>query len=62
MRSITILLVTSSLLGLLTNAYSQNDEKYYYKLGEKYMFTKDYVNVSKYCSDDAKKIVVANCD
>jgi tetratricopeptide (TPR) repeat protein len=58
MRSIATLLALSLLLSLFTKAYSQNDEQYYYKLGRKYMFTKDYETAAKHyykCMSIAEK-------
>ena len=58
MRTILRLLTISFLLGLFTSAYSQNDEQYYYKLGKKYMFTKDYETAARHfykCMSIAEK-------
>ncbi|MBL4736380.1 MAG: hypothetical protein JKY18_13785 [Flavobacteriales bacterium] len=50
MKCTSTLLAMFFLLGFLTNAYSQNDEKYYYKLGKKYMITKDYKTAARHFS------------
>jgi len=48
MRSFNYLLTIFLLFGFLTSTQAQNDEKYYYKLGKKYLFTKDYETASKH--------------
>ena len=58
MRYISKSLAILLLLGFLTNAYSQNDEKYYYKLGKKYLITNDYETATKHfykCASVARK-------
>ena len=58
MRTILRLLAISFLLGLFTSAYAQNDEQHYYKLGKKYVFTKDYETAAKHfykCMSIAEK-------
>ena len=48
MISFRYLLSIFFLFGILANANAQNDEKYYYKLGKKYLFTKDYETAAKH--------------
>ena len=58
MKIIQYLFVICCLCATVGSAYSQNDEKYYYKLGKKYLFTKDYKTASKHfnkCMSVAEK-------
>jgi len=58
MKSFRIISVFFFLIAGLSSSYGQGDEKYYYKLGKKYMITKDYETATKHfnkCASIAEK-------
>ena len=58
MRPFRYLLAIFILFSALTSVHAQNDEKYYYKLGKKYLFNKDYETAAKHfnkCMSIAQK-------